>query len=142
MAKLIRIVTVAAAACLASACIKGPIKPAAPTTPASPSAPAETAGTYQEAIVPGTSTITAGVIRVNVATGATVIAFGAPSQFAQIPDLAIPAGQYHISVWSQPQNGDGTLNWGAVRFDKVSGRVWMLSGSNPTYNWLEVTSPK
>ncbi len=138
MGKLVQIATVAAAACLASGCIKpAPVKPATPAAP-----PADGSGAYQSAIVPGTSTLTAGVIRVNVATGATVIAFGAPTQFIQIPDLAIPAGSYHVTVWSQAQNNDGTLTWGAMRMDRNSGRVWLLSGSGQTWNWLEMTAPK
>lgn len=131
--------TIAAAACLASACIKAPVKPAAPAAPTTPAA--GTTG-YQSAVVPGTTTLTAGVIRINVSTGATVIAFGAPTQFIQIPDLAIPTGQYHVSVWYQPQNSDGSLTWGAMRMDRISGRVWLLSGSGQTWNWLEMTASK
>jgi hypothetical protein len=141
MAKVFRIVTIAAVACLASACIKPPVKPGTPTTPAAPGD--ATAGVYQATLIPGTTTTTGGVLRVNVATGATVIAFGAPTPFVQIPDLTIPAGEYHVQVWSQPQNADGSsVAWGAMRFDRVSGRTWLLSGSGSTWNWLEISSPK
>jgi hypothetical protein len=137
MSKVLRFAAVAGAVLLASGCMKPTIKPA----PAA-SGPAATTATYQAAVVPGTTTLPTGVIRINTASGSTVIGFGAPVQLIQIPDLAIPAGQYELRVWSQPQASDGGLTWGAMREDKVSGRVWLLSGSGQTWNWLELTSPK
>jgi hypothetical protein len=137
MSKFFRIVTIAAAVCLTSACIKAPAQPGAPTAPAEAST-----GVWQATSIPGTGSTAAGVLRVNVTTGATWIYTGAGTTFFQIPDLSIPAGEYHLQLWSQPSiNGSGFV-WGAMRFDKVSGRVWLITGGGSTWNWQEITNPK
>ena len=141
MSKVLRVAAIVGAVVLASGCMKPAVKPG-PAAPSGPLAPASMSANYQAAVVPGTTTLPTGVIRINTASGSTVIGFGAPVQLIQIPDLAIPAGQYELKVWSQPQASDGGLTWGAMREDKVSGRVWLLSGSGQTWNWLELTSPK
>jgi hypothetical protein len=93
-------------------------------------------------MVPGSSTLNAGVIRINTLTGATATAFGAPSQLVTIPDPPIPNGQYHVYFWAQPAASDGSIEWGASRVDKISGRVWILQGGgNNPFSWIELTPP-
>jgi hypothetical protein len=150
ISQLARIAAITAAACAASACVKIPGMPTGGmpgvpgVQPGQGGATATSAGgeAYETATVPGSPQQNAGVIRINVATGQTVTAFGAPSQMVTIPDPPIPTGVYHVTVWSQPANSDGSISWGASRVEKTSGRIWILNGGGSSpYTWIELTPP-
>jgi hypothetical protein len=101
---LSRLLAVAMLASITAGCIKPP-GPATAPPPAT---------VYENVFVPGSSTANPGIIRINVATGQTITAFGAPSQMTAIPDLPLPAGQYHLTLWSQPAASDGSVSWGVA----------------------------
>ncbi len=128
MSTSIRIAVIAAAGLLAVACSKPPTPPPAPTT----------ATAYEAVLIPGTQY---GAARLNVSTGQTVIAWGAPAQMQSIPDLTLPASHYHL-VLTDHIAGDNTVSWTLMRADVATGRIWMLTGGVGTYAWIELTPPK
>jgi len=105
-----------------------------------PAPGAATSRAYQTVVIPGSNSASVGVFRVNIATGQVTNGWGSATTMQPIADVTLPAGQYHLVGWSQPAASDGSVAWGLVRVDTVSGRVWTLNGSNP-YNWIEMVPP-
>lgn len=101
----------------------------------------ETSRAFQTVVIPGSSSASVGVFRINVATGQVSFGWGSATSMTPIADLSLPAGQYRLVGWSQPAGSDGSVSWGMVRMDTVSGRVWTLNGAVP-YNWIEMVAPK
>ena len=133
--------TVAVAAMAAALVSCGPQQPPAAAPAAAPSSePAPGAATsraYQTVVIPGSASASVGVLRVNIATGQVTVGWGDATTMQPIADLTLPAGQYHLVGWSQPAASDGSVAWGVVRVDTVSGRVWTLNGGT-VYNWIEM----
>jgi hypothetical protein len=82
-----------------------------------------------------------GVARLNIATGQTVIAWGAPAQMQAVPDLSLPASHYHL-VLTDHIASDNSVTWTLMRVDVATGRLWMITGGIGTYAWIELTPPK
>src|SRR5580692_4321290 len=93
----------------------------------------EASRAYQTVVIPGSSSASVGVFRINVSTGQVSFGWGSATSMTPIADLALPAGQYRLVGWSQPAGADGSVSWGMVRMDAMSGRVWTLNGAVP-YN--------
>ena len=101
----------------------------------------EASRAYQTVVIPGSTSASVGVFRINVASGQVAFGLGSATTMTPIADLALPMGQYRLVGWSQPAGSDGSVSWGMVRMDAVSGRVWTLNGAVP-YNWVEMVGSK
>ncbi len=108
---------------------------ASPITSPGPSA-------YEVVVIPGSPSVNAGYFRVTVASGQVVDGWGSATQLAAIPDTPIPAGRYHLYGYSQPAAADGSVNWGLIRVDLNSGRMWVVTGGgNVPLTWQEMAQP-
>lgn len=115
------------------------------STPAQAAAPPPATPTYEIALINGSPQADAGYFRINVQTGQVMQWFGGntPAQYTVIADSTLPAGQYHLKVWQQPQDAQNNVYWGMERYDAVSGRTWVLIGgdNNTPFSWEEITAP-
>ena len=130
----LRIAAIVAIAGLAAACDKaGP--PAAPATP--PAA-------YEAVSLTGSPQENGGLLRINITTGETVLAWDdRPVTITFLETSPPPTGHYHIYAWSTIMQQDGKLVWNAIRMDQVSGRLWRLAGDGSTipFSWSEYAAP-
>jgi hypothetical protein len=130
----LRIAAIVAIAGLAAACDKV-TAPAAPATPAA---------AYEAASLTGSPQENGGLLRINLATGETVLAWDdRPVTITFLETSPPPTGHYHIYVWSTIMQADGKLVWNAIRMDEVSGRLWRLAGdgSSIPFSWSEYAAP-
>lgn len=106
--------------------------------------PAPDTAAYQAAVVPGSGSANSGYFRINISTGQVVSAWGNSSTATPIADTPLPPGQYHIYPYSQPAAADGSVSWGMMRVDLVSGRMRFLNGggNNNPFVWVEITAPR
>jgi hypothetical protein len=97
---------------------------------------------YEATIMPGVGNMVAGLFRINVATGQTMVAWGAGTQFVALVDSApIPPGEYHLQASSWVV--DGKAQWDIYRTDAVTGRAWNgLGGGGAPIVWNEIVAPK
>jgi hypothetical protein len=103
---------------------------------------AKAADAYELVTVrPATTDASLGMFRINVATGQVVFAWGYPTTFtASVDPVALPLGEYHLRA---PETLDQKGNWYLVRFDAISGRLWLASGGgNLPLTWSEITAPQ
>ena len=129
----LRIAAILSIAGLAAACDKP--APAAPTAPT----PA-----YEAVSLTGSPSENGGLLRINLATGETVLAWDdRPVTITFLETSPPPAGHYHIYAWSTIMQQDGKLVWNAIRMDEVSGRLWRLAGDGSTipFSWSEYAAP-
>ena len=129
----VRIAAILAIAGLAAACDK-----AASTAPAAPT-PA-----YEAVSLTGSPSENGGLLRINLATGETVLAWDdRPVTITFLETSPPPTGHYHIYAWSTIMQQDGKLVWNAIRMDEVSGRLWRLAGDGSTipFSWSEYAAP-
>ncbi|MBV9994465.1 MAG: hypothetical protein JO127_04555 [Caulobacteraceae bacterium] len=133
IANLRRIGALSAALVFVAACVK------IPTGPVGMGAPMGGAhGPYQLVLIPALGRDNAGFVRMNAATGQTMIAWGAPAQMVAVPDLPLPAGRYHMESWHEV-SGD-SVTWSAARIEENSGRVWVLTNCGASScAWIELT---
>jgi hypothetical protein len=128
------------ASLLASAAVLAACQPVIPQPPAAPAAPS---GEWEAAAIPGSRNVSDDIIKLNVATGASWIhcCGSNNNSYFVIKDgtPAPPAGDYHLITWSEAApNGD--VNWNAYRFDRKTGRTWVIENSNGAYTWMEVNT--
>ena len=129
---LARIVAVIAIAGSASACDKI----------FAPTAPAVSAADYEAVSIQGSNSEPGGLLRVNLATGQTVVVYDNQATLTPVADTpAVPAGIYHIYAWSTVNPSNSNTTWNAERMDTVSGRIWRLMGDGNTtpFSWSEQT---
>jgi len=129
----LRIAAILSIAGLAAACDK-----AAPVAPANPPA------AYEAVSLTGSPAANGGLLRINLATGETVLAWDdQPVTITFLETSPPPAGHYHIYAWSTIMQQDGKLVWNAIRMDQVSGRLWRLAGDGSTipFSWSEYAAP-
>jgi hypothetical protein len=128
------IAAIVAAAGLAAAC----------TQPAPATAPAAPAVAYEAVSLIGSPQENGGLLRINMSTGETVLAWDdKPVTITFLETSPPPAGHYHVYAWSTIMQSNGQLVWNAIRMDEVSGRLWRLAGDGSTipFSWSEYASP-
>jgi len=129
-----RIAAIVAIAGLAAACEK-------PAPPPAPSAPAVA---YEAVSLVGSPQENGGLLRINLSTGETVLAWDdKPVTITFLETTPPPVGHYHVFAWSTIMQTNGQLVWNAIRMDEVSGRLWRLAGDGSAvpFSWSEYTAP-
>jgi hypothetical protein len=129
-----RIAAIVAIAGLGAACTQ----PAPP-----PAAPAAPAVGYEAVSLTGSPQENGGLLRINVSTGETVLAWDdKPATITFLETSPPPAGHYRVYAWSTIMQSNGQLVWNAIRMDEVSGRLWRLAGDGGTipFSWSEYTA--
>jgi hypothetical protein len=102
---------------------------------------AKAADTYEVVTIPpATTSISLGILRINVATGQVVTAFGnVPIYTAIAEPTKLPAGEYHLRI---TETLDRTGGWYLNRYDAISGRLWYATGGgNVPFVWVEIAEP-
>jgi len=103
---------------------------------------AEAADAYEFVTVrPASIDFTLGIFRINVITGQVVGVWNNQKAFSVTVDSApLPAGEYHLR-FSETLDQKGT--WYILRFDAMSGRLWLGSGGGAVpITRSEVTAPQ
>ncbi|HEY5007809.1 MAG TPA: hypothetical protein VII42_07385 [Caulobacteraceae bacterium] len=132
-----RIAAIAAFAGLAAACTQ----PA--PTPGASAAATPTVG-YEAVSLTGSPQENGGLLRINITTGETVLAWDdKPVTITFLETSPPPTGHYRVYAWSTIMQANGQLVWNAIRMDEVSGRLWRLAGDGGTtpFSWSEYTAP-
>jgi hypothetical protein len=128
-----RIAAIVAIASLAAACDKPAPQATATATPG-----------YEAVSLTGSPDANGGLLRINVSTGETVLAWDDRTEFITFLETTPPPpGHYHVYAWSTIMQADGKLVWNAIRMDSVSGRMWRLAGDGSTvpFSWSEYVPP-
>lgn len=102
------------------------------------------AATFEGTYLRGSATGGFEFFRIDVATGQVLTVNGGAATITPIPDAtALPAGDYHLYLASDPANAQNVVSWGLMRLDSKSGRVWSLLGGGATpFTWIEAIAPK
>jgi hypothetical protein len=127
----LRLVAVLAIAGLATACNN--------------SSPANPPAAYDAISLTGSQLVGGGILRINFATGETVVAWDGKSVPAAVvlEDAPVPAGRYQVYAWSTITQADDKVHWNAIRMDQLSGRLWRLDGDGAStpFSWSEIAVP-
>jgi hypothetical protein len=102
---------------------------------------AQSSEPYQLVIVPGASQIGEDAIRVDVATGQSMLSAN-QQPFIPITDpTPVGRGVYHLYPWSTFDSTAANRAWDVVRFDSQSGRLWhLVYDGKTTASWSEIVA--
>jgi hypothetical protein len=100
---------------------------------------AEAGDPYQFVFISGSAAAGQNVLRVNTATGQSILCAGSLTCIPITEAKPVSAGNYGLSSWLTTDGAN--RSWGATRFDKKSGRSWALNFDGKTANWAEYIEP-